>query len=198
MRFRILPTQSHPSASMSRNHGPRNTTSVTTMGRQPGHGPRGPTGLPRCRRERHHRQQLLRYPCSDAAPWPRRISTFEVFEVDQRRHVTALMSNSQDYRRIACRRDPSEKDDMPPVVHRSQPRREQASVASTVRVGRNRFERTHQAAVVLQPLSAAPSIDRVASDFVEIPLRQAGQPDGHSGAATPGRLPARRWRDRIR
>ena len=71
------------------------------------------------------------------------------------------MHDSQNHLFAAGWIDSSEEDDVAPVVDRAQARREQASTVSTIRIARNRLERADQAAIVDEPLGAAPSLDRV-------------------------------------
>ena len=86
--------------------------------------------------------------------WRRDTSSVQVFVVDQGRHVLALVNDAKNHRCIMRRRDPREEDCMPSTVDRAQPRRKQASVAPTVGLVRNPFERLHQASgSKLQPLA---------------------------------------------
>lgn len=88
-----------------------------------------------------------------------------------------MVNDPNDHRLTAGRVDPREKHHVPLVVHRAPARREQASVAATVRIERYIVERPHQTTVVGEPLGTPSRLDRVLSDVVQISPR----PPGHSG-----------------
>ena len=102
------------------------------------------------------------------------LSGIDVLKVHQCRHVAALMHNAQYHRLIPRSRYARVEDDMPSVVHGAQASCKQAPVTTAIWIGHNALESTYESPVIRQPLVAAPSLDCVAPDFVEVPQRKPG------------------------